>query len=39
MTDRELADIGLARGDIPHVFDRAYVRRLTGRGQRTRVAA
>jgi uncharacterized protein YjiS (DUF1127 family) len=39
MTDRELADIGLARGDILHVFDRAYVRRLTGSGQRNRFAA
>ena len=24
LTDRELADIGLARSDVPHVFDRAF---------------
>jgi len=34
MTDRELADIGMTRGDIRHVFDRSYVRRLRGRGNR-----
>ena len=24
LNDRELADIGLSRGDVPHVFDRAF---------------
>jgi uncharacterized protein YjiS (DUF1127 family) len=24
LNDRELADIGLARSDVPHVFDRAF---------------
>ncbi len=24
LTDRELADIGLARSDVPHVFDRSF---------------
>jgi uncharacterized protein YjiS (DUF1127 family) len=25
LSDHELADIGLTRGEIPHVFDRAFV--------------
>jgi uncharacterized protein YjiS (DUF1127 family) len=27
LTDRELADIGLSRGDVPHVFDAGFADR------------
>jgi uncharacterized protein YjiS (DUF1127 family) len=32
LTDRELADIGVARSELKHVFDPAYARERTMRG-------
>ena len=32
LSDRELADVGLSRGDLPHVFDAGFARaRVMGR--------